>query len=95
MRKLVAFALLLAVSSATHAELLLFGDAARGEKLHAQHCKGCHDSSVYTRPDRRIRSGEGLQAQVAMCNRNLRSHLGKEQLDDLVKYLNDTFYKFK
>jgi len=95
MRTFVACALLLVVSSAAHADLLLFGDAARGEKLHAQNCKGCHDTGVYTRPDRRIRSGEGLQAQVAMCNRNLRTHLSKEQLDDLVKYLNDAFYKFK
>lgn len=92
----IVFSVFLATAALpARADLLLFGDAARGEKLHAGQCQACHDTSVYTRPDRRIRSAEGLMRQVNMCNQNLRKGLAKEQLDDLVKFLNDRFYKFK
>jgi mono/diheme cytochrome c family protein len=74
---------------------LLLGDAGRGAKLHADNCEGCHDTGLYTRTNRRVKSVEGLMAQVDMCNGNLRRGLSKQQRDDLVKFLNDTYYKFK
>jgi hypothetical protein len=50
---------------------------------------------VYTRADRRVKSVEGLMAQVEMCNSNLRRGLVKSQRDDLVKFLNERYYQFK
>jgi mono/diheme cytochrome c family protein len=82
------------IAPSTDAALLL-GDAARGAMLHAQNCQGCHDNSVYSRPDRRVKSVEGLMAQVEMCNNYMRAGMTKEQRNDLVKYLNDSYYKFK
>ncbi len=29
-----------------------------------------------------------------MCNQQLNTNLSREQLNDVVKYLNDVFYKF-
>lgn len=88
--------LLLTVLNAPSATAaLLLGDAAKGGKLHAESCQGCHDAGVYTRADRRVKSVEGLMAQVEMCNSNLRRGLAKDQRDDLVKYLNDSYYKFR
>jgi cytochrome c553 len=95
MNRIVFVMVLITAALPVQADLLLFGDAARGEKLHAGQCQGCHDTRVYTRPDRRIRSAEGLMQQVNLCNQNLRKGFAKDQLDDLVKYLNDSFYKFK
>jgi hypothetical protein len=93
MKRIVAL-LLLGIMLPAHAESLLFGDAARGEKLHVSQCQGCHDASLYTRPDRHIRTVEGLMRQVNLCNQNLKRGLSKAQLDDLVKFLNERYYKF-
>ena len=76
------------------AAALLPGDAANGKRLHAGGCLACHDSRVYTRPDRKLKTVEGLMGQVRMCNQQLNTNLSREQLNDIVKYLNESFYKF-
>lgn len=79
---------------AGHATALLPGDAARGQALLQANCTGCHDSRVYTRPDRHVKSVEGLIGQVNFCNKNLGGKLTREQVNDLVQYLNQAYYKF-
>jgi hypothetical protein len=61
---------------------------------HAQSCMRCHDTSVYTREDRRIRSYPALQAQVARCDAQLQTKLFPDDLASLVEYLNDNYYGF-
>lgn len=73
---------------------LLPGDAANGKQLHDSRCLGCHDGRVYARPDRRVKTVEGLMGQVRMCNQQLNANLSREQLNDIVRYLNETFYRF-
>jgi len=73
---------------------LLPGDAANGKQLHNGRCLGCHDSRVYTRPDRKLKTVEGLMGQVRMCNQQLNTNLSREQLNDVIKYLDNAFYKF-
>jgi len=90
------FSLLLALAATTaRADLLLPGDAGRGEKLHQANCVGCHDTSVYTRASRSIHSIGGLQQRVEMCDTQLKRHLSEAERHDLVKYLNNHFYHFK
>jgi hypothetical protein len=84
---------LTAVTPPTGSEML-FGDAAAGARLHATQCVGCHDSSVYTRKERKIHSLEGLIRQVNFCNTQLKRQLTKDNIDDLVRYLNDTYYRY-
>lgn len=86
-------ALLLAASTGAAAALLP-GDAANGRKLHAQQCTACHDSGVYTRPDRRVRSVEALIGQVNGCVRQTGAGLNRDQVNDVVKYLDDAYYRF-
>lgn len=74
---------------------MLPGDAAHGKKLHDAQCVGCHNTAMYTAKDRKIKTVEGLMAQVAACNNNLKQNLSSQQMDDLVSYLNETFYKFE
>ncbi|MGV6827172.1 MAG: cytochrome c [bacterium] len=57
-------------------------------------CSGCHDSSVYTRKNRRVQSMEQLEAQVRRCDANLGVKLFDDDVNVLVQYLNDQFYKF-
>ncbi len=86
--------LFLAILPTTAPAALLPGDAGRGHTLHERQCTACHDSRVYTRANRTVKSVEGLMGRVRMCNQQLGTKLERDQLNDLVKYLNDTYYKF-
>jgi hypothetical protein len=85
-----AAALLLLSGSPLHA-----ADVARGKALHEANCVQCHDTGVYTRRDRRIQSLEALNAQVQRCDAAIGLRLFPEELDALVQFLNETYYKFQ
>jgi hypothetical protein len=93
MRTIVIGAVLLAAAAPAGAEMLL-GDAARGHATYEANCLGCHDSSVFTRPDRHIHSLEGLIKQVGFCNTQLKRRLSDSDLNDIVQYLDKSFYHF-
>lgn len=66
-----------------------------GQTLHQENCIACHDSSVYTREDRRVGSFPKLLSQVRLCDANLGTSLFDEDIDHIADYLNKEFYKFK
>jgi len=76
------------------AHAALPGDAAEGKRLHAASCAGCHDSSVYTRENHRVRSIAQLKQQVDNCTHMAQAQFSAAQKQDVVKYLNDAFYHF-
>lgn len=83
------------------AAALLPGDAERGKTLHNSNCVGCHTQmttgkpdTLYTRSNRRVNSVGGLISQVAGCNKMQKIGLDENERNDVVKYLNDEFYKF-
>ena len=41
-----------------------------------------------------LRSIEGLMKQVAFCNRQIRSDLNDHEVENIVAYLNEAFYRF-
>ena len=94
---LKSFALfpIIAVLSVSAQAATLPGDAAKGKKLHDASCTSCHNDSVYKRTDHKIKSLEGLTGQINNCEHMTDIKLGKTQMNDLVKYLNETYYKFK
>lgn len=76
-------------------------DVAHGRELHQQHCVGCHinmtggdGSLLYTRSDRRVHNLTGLEAQVRRCEANLELKWFDEDIEDVVEYLNQAYYKF-
>ena len=71
------------------------GNAGEGKKVHQANCLSCHDDSVYKRKDRSVKNFDGLTQQINNCGHAVDATLGKTQIDDLVKYLNETYYKFK
>lgn len=81
------------ICGATQAALLP-GDAAKGKALHDKQCVACHDNKVYTRADRRVKTVEGLMGQVNGCVRQTGAKLDSKQIDDVIKYLDESFYKF-
>ena len=81
------------------AALLLAGPATagadEGRALHDAHCLKCHDSNVYTRKNRRVTSLEGLRKQIRRCEQSLGLRWFDDQLDSVVRYLNDNYYHYK
>jgi mono/diheme cytochrome c family protein len=98
MKRVAALFVILSVPAApgaAAAEALLPGDAAHGQKLHAAHCRGCHDDALYTRAQRRVKTLEGLMGQVNGCNKQLGKNFTRDQIADLVRFLNDRYYRFE
>ncbi len=64
------------------------------ETFHRQHCTSCHDSSVYTRENRRVHSRQQLESQVRMCDANLGIKLYDDDIQALTEYLDRHYYHF-
>jgi mono/diheme cytochrome c family protein len=69
--------------------------AGNGAALHQENCTSCHDDSVYTRKDRRVTTLDGLKKQVQRCELSQGLKWFDEDIDDVVAYLNSTYYKFR
>ena len=93
MRPILFASLMVALATAAYAALP--GDAAEGKRLHQAHCTGCHGTAVYTRQDRMVKSLDGLKSQVEDCGHMAGQTFSPAQTQDLVKYLNDQFYRFQ
>ena len=93
-KSFVFFSIVTALSVNAQAATLT-GDAANGKKLHDASCTSCHNDSVYKRKDHKIKSLDELTQQVRNCEHMTDITLGKSQENDLVKYLNETYYKLK
>jgi hypothetical protein len=90
MRTILAVSSLsLLLSAGVHA-----ADLKRGEELHNERCMRCHDNEVYTRSDRRIKSLDKLAAQVRFCKNQTGAIWFDDEVDDVIQYLNQSFYKF-
>jgi hypothetical protein len=79
---------------------LSVGAPAESTEFDAEHfvntkCVACHDSTVYTRENRRVKSLQRLESQVRMCDANLGTTLFDKDLHAVVDYLNDNYYKFE
>ena len=69
-------------------------DYANGAELHMQSCTGCHDNSIYTRQPRRVNSLPALGKQVRFCKDNLGVSWFDDEVNDVILYLNQDFYRF-
>ena len=79
----------------TGARAALPGDAAEGKRLHDAHCSSCHNTSVYTRKDHAVRSLDALKEQLQGCEHMAKQDFTPAQTQNLIKYLNDRFYRFQ
>ena len=71
------------------------GDPKAGHALHNKACVACHDNSVYTRADRKLKSAAQLAGRVAGCNANTGAGLFPEDEANIAAYLNQQYYHFK
>lgn len=71
------------------------GDIKAGQALHDKSCLSCHDTRVYSRPDRRIRTPAQLAARISGCNANTGAGWFPEEERHVGAYLNHSYYHFK
>jgi mono/diheme cytochrome c family protein len=90
---MVDWLLLLAMVAPTPAPAFA-ANIEHGKTLVEQHCTRCHDTGVYSRPDRRVGSLEALKNQVKRCELSQSLQWPQSNIDDVVAYLDATFYKF-
>ena len=95
MNKTTLLLLSLTLGAASAQAALLPGDAAKGKTLHDKQCVACHDTGVYTRANRQVKSVEALIGRVNGCVRQTGLSLDRDQINDVVNYLDESFYKFK
>lgn len=69
------------------------GDPVRGAQLH-EVCLDCHGTGLYTKPDRKIKSRDALRQETARWGDYYNPALTKQDVDDVVAYLDKEFYKF-
>ena len=77
--------------------LPVFAEADEGIDARSfvqEKCGACHDSSIYTRKNRRVDSLSRLNSQVRMCDAQLGTSLFDEDITSIVNYLNDNYYHF-
>ena len=70
-------------------------DIEKGRKLQQRHCMSCHDDSMYTRDNRRIKSMSSLRTQVQRCESTLGLKWFDTDIDAVAAYLNQSYYHFK
>ena len=92
--RVIVYSLLLLVISATTPAPALAANIEHGKILLEQHCTRCHDTRVFTRPDRRIDSLEALKNQVERCELRQTLEWPQSDVDDVIAYLDATYYKF-
>lgn len=69
-------------------------NSENGKRLHDSHCTRCHNSEIYTRPDRTVHSLEELKKRVHQCVLMAALPWFDEEIEDVIEYLNVYFYNF-
>ena len=92
--RVMVYSLFLLAVSMTASAPAFAANIEHGKTLVEQHCTRCHDARVYIRPDRRIASFGALKNQVKRCEQSQSLEWPQPNIDDVVAYLDATFYKF-
>ena len=59
-----------------------------------EHCIACHDKQVHWRDARLATDWKSLAAQVRRWRTNTGLQWSEQEVDEVVRYLNETIYKF-
>ena len=89
MKKIVFFGLL-------SVSYLFSSDVQNGKDLYYEaKCQKCHTSQDYTSEKRKVHDFSKLQWRVKRCDFTMDAGWFEEDIEDVVHYLNESFYKFK
>jgi mono/diheme cytochrome c family protein len=68
------------------------GDPVKGAKLHND-CLGCHGTELYVPPRAKVKTLSALKKEVVNWNDRMNPKFTKKEIEDLIAYLNATYYK--
>ena len=74
---------------------LLPGTPSRGQLLYENHCMGCHESVAQIRTRQQVKSQPALRQAVARWAANINLPWGKEEIEEVTRYLGTQYYKFE
>ena len=93
MKRILGISLLVLLMPSAYAATLP-GDSAEGKRLHDANCMGCHNTGIYTRDDRIVKSLDALKKRLGDCSHMANKEFSANETQNLIKYLNDQFYQF-
>lgn len=71
------------------------GDAgSRGRLLYGNHCIACHSTQMHWRDRKLATDWDSLKAQVRRWQATAQLGWSEEDIDDVTRFLNDSFYRF-
>jgi len=83
-----------ALKTEATAKTALTEQLAEGKELNTDNCTKCHNTSVYTKEDRKVQTLKVLTKRVKGCNTKTGAGLDDEELEALTLFLNTEYYKF-
>ena len=100
--KLLTACLMLLFAAPAGAAPFPKGNPKIGKTLADKSCLPCHvslfggnGSSVYTRPDHKVKNAQQLTARVRICNTNSGANWFPTEEEHVAAYLNQQYYHFK
>jgi len=67
----------------------------RGELLYSLHCKSCHTSKIHWRGEKLATDWSSLKVQVVRWQSNIGLDWTEEEIIDVTRYFNATYYYFQ
>lgn len=92
--KKLAFALCLMWGTHPLAYAQAMRGEAQGELLYATHCNACHASEVHWRGQKLAVDWDSLKAQVRRWQASIGLGWSEEEVTDVARYLNASYYNF-
>ncbi|MES2089873.1 MAG: cytochrome C [Pseudomonadota bacterium] len=68
---------------------------SRGELLYSTHCTVCHTAQTHWRDKKRATDWPSLKAEVQRWQAMAMLKWSEEDVLDVTRYLNDTYYRFE
>lgn len=89
----LASALIACVAMSLAGPVLAVGDPVKGAKLHDD-CLGCHGTELYVPARAKVKTLAALKKETEKWNDRMNPKFTRQEIEDLVAYLNRDFYKF-
>jgi len=67
----------------------------RGQELYENHCQACHENLLHLGEDRKVKTLSDLRERIRSWAIHAGDDWGNGEVDDVLFYLNKTFYRFK
>lgn len=67
---------------------------SRGQMLYGNHCIACHNTQMHWRDGKLATDWASLKAQVRRWQATAQLNWNEDDIDDVARYLNESFYRF-